>query len=210
MIKLIGLICILEVQNQSMGYKYQKEDILKIGYETFQRKGYHEVGVNEILKNANIPKGSFYNFFVSKEDFMLQVLEIYSEDVKKQLSIFLNDKNYSPYNRLLNLYNHFIQQSERNNYSTSCIANRVGIEMGGVSEVLSNTVDKIFLSWIYIIAECVKEAQLLGEIRDDFSALEIAEYLHTGFNGTFSRMKITKSSKFMELWLKMSFDYIKL
>ena len=45
----------------------------------FRKLGYHNVGINDILKACNIPKGSFYNFFESKEEFAEQVLEYFGE-----------------------------------------------------------------------------------------------------------------------------------
>ena len=46
-----------------MGYKHDKEDILAVGYDVLRKNGYHNVGINQILKEAGVPKGSFYNFF---------------------------------------------------------------------------------------------------------------------------------------------------
>ncbi|MEM7513995.1 MAG: TetR/AcrR family transcriptional regulator, partial [Bacteroidota bacterium] len=60
-----------------MGYKHQAEDIINTGMELIRTKGYHNVGINEILKASNIPKGSFYNFFDSKEDFAKKALNSY-------------------------------------------------------------------------------------------------------------------------------------
>lgn len=192
-----------------MGYKYQKEEILKIGYDTFRKKGYHNVGINEILKNANIPKGSFYNFFISKEDFALQVIEYYSNWKRNLIEKHLEDKSKSPYHRIKGFYEVLIGINEEDKFSGGCLLNNMANELGALSEPISNATDKNFLSWVYLIADCVKEAQLLGEIRDDYSSYEIAEYLQAGFNGTFSRMKVTHSKNFMEKWLKMSFEFIK-
>ena len=63
-----------------MGYKHQAEDIINTGMELIRTKGYHNVGINEILKASNIPKGSFYNFFESKEDFARQVVAYYGKN----------------------------------------------------------------------------------------------------------------------------------
>lgn len=41
-------------------------------------KGYHGTGINEILVEADVPKGSFYFHFTSKKDLARQVAEYYS------------------------------------------------------------------------------------------------------------------------------------
>ena len=45
-----------------------KERIVRATAELFHRKGYHAVGLNEILDEAESPEGSFDHFFDSKED----------------------------------------------------------------------------------------------------------------------------------------------
>ena len=45
-----------------------KERIVRVAAELFYRKGYHAVGLNEVLATANAPKGSFYYYFQSKEE----------------------------------------------------------------------------------------------------------------------------------------------
>ncbi|NAS30564.1 TetR family transcriptional regulator [Flavobacteriaceae bacterium R38] len=192
-----------------MGYKYQKKDILQIGYDVFRKKGYHNVGINEILKQANIPKGSFYNFFKSKEDFAMQVIDDYGENNRSLITSFLNNQALSPFNRLKSFYQSLIDDNQKDNYLGSCLLNTLANELGTQNKLIATTTDKNFLSWVYLIAECVKEAQLLGEIRNDYSSFEIAEYLHAGCNGVYSRMKVTHSKAFMEKWLEMSFEFIK-
>ena len=56
------------------------DGILEIGADLILKNGYNNVGLNKILETANIPKGSFYYYFKSKEDFGIQVIKYYSEN----------------------------------------------------------------------------------------------------------------------------------
>ena len=40
-------------------------------------QGYHGTGLQEILDAVNIPKGSFYNYFWSKENFGAEAIQHY-------------------------------------------------------------------------------------------------------------------------------------
>ena len=62
---------------KAMGYKHNIEDIIEKGTELFRKKGYNNVGINEILNTCDIPKGSFYNFFETKEEFATKVIDNY-------------------------------------------------------------------------------------------------------------------------------------
>jgi TetR/AcrR family transcriptional repressor of nem operon len=54
--------------------------ILEAGIKSVLEKGYHECGLAEILKEAGVPKGSFYYYFASKEEFGLQLIEHWLEN----------------------------------------------------------------------------------------------------------------------------------
>ncbi|HKB16750.1 MAG TPA: TetR/AcrR family transcriptional regulator, partial [Planctomycetota bacterium] len=46
-----------------------RERILEAGAEAIAEKSYEGCGLAEILERADVPKGSFYHYFGSKEDF---------------------------------------------------------------------------------------------------------------------------------------------
>ena len=52
------------------------EQILEAGLEVMFLNGYNGTGVKDIVEAAGIPKGSFYNYFESKEDFALQATAV--------------------------------------------------------------------------------------------------------------------------------------
>ena len=56
---------------------HNKEDIVQAGLDIVLSRGFNATGVEAILKQASIPKGSFYNFFSSKEEFALAIIDQY-------------------------------------------------------------------------------------------------------------------------------------
>ena len=60
---------------------HNKEDIIQIGLDIVLSRGFNATGVEAILKQANMPKGSFYNFFSSKEEFGLEIIDKYVAEV---------------------------------------------------------------------------------------------------------------------------------
>ena len=49
----------------------KRSSILDAGAALMLRKGYHGTGIQKIVDAAGVPKGSFYNYLKSKEDFAL-------------------------------------------------------------------------------------------------------------------------------------------
>lgn len=190
-----------------MGYKYEKEDILKVGYELLRKNGYHKLGINQILKEASLPKGSFYNFFESKEDFARQVINYYGESNKVWLKQYFNQEG-SPISIVSQFYKDLVSYNEEDSFSSGCLVNNMSNEIGRLNEVLAQEADKHFLNWIEIIAEVIKRGQDSGEITTEVTAIELAEYLHAGFYGTFSRMKVTNSRAYMDRWVNLTMKFI--
>lgn len=52
----------------------KKNHIIKVAFNLFYQKGIHAVGINEIIKTANIAKKTLYNHFVSKDVLIVETL----------------------------------------------------------------------------------------------------------------------------------------
>lgn len=48
--------------------KTKRDDILEVASRLFYEQGYHQTGVQQIIKEADAAKGTFYTFFKSKEE----------------------------------------------------------------------------------------------------------------------------------------------
>ncbi|KID49510.1 hypothetical protein C095_05000 [Fusobacterium necrophorum subsp. funduliforme B35] len=53
----------------------KKERILEVFQELVLKKGYSKVSVEEITSSLGISKGSFYSYFKSKKDMVLECIE---------------------------------------------------------------------------------------------------------------------------------------
>lgn len=49
--------------------------ILESAWEEFMRVPYSEASINRIIRNAEIPRGSFYQYFADKEDLFLYLID---------------------------------------------------------------------------------------------------------------------------------------
>ncbi len=61
----------------SLPHPDTREHILEVGEAIILGKGFAAVGLAEILGSAQVPKGSFYHYFRSKEQFGTALLERY-------------------------------------------------------------------------------------------------------------------------------------
>ncbi|MCP6553604.1 TetR/AcrR family transcriptional regulator, partial [Klebsiella pneumoniae] len=66
-----------------------RQAMIRSGLEVLTETGYLAAGMEAVIKNIAVPKGSFYNCFKRKEAFGLAVLAAYGEFFAHELDKFL-------------------------------------------------------------------------------------------------------------------------
>ncbi|GHO50365.1 TetR/AcrR family transcriptional regulator [Ktedonospora formicarum] len=61
----------------------KKERIIKAAIKEFARSGYERASTNEIIKEANIAKGSLFNYFHNKKELYLFLLDYIADFIEK-------------------------------------------------------------------------------------------------------------------------------
>ena len=185
-----------------------KKEIIRKGVDLFREQGYHNTGISDILETCDISKGSFYNYFRSKEGYGIKVINYYGDTLLEYMIGKLRSGDGSPVEKLKELYNSFIEIVEREEIKSGCLVNNISSEMGGLNDKLAEVADQNFRKWIDVIARIIAKGQAINEIRNDLDALEIAEYLHGTFYGFLSRMKVTKSTDNLKDWHRITFEFL--
>ena len=70
----------------------KKKKILEAAKNEFSRVSVTEASINNIVTRANIARGSFYQYFESKEDLLLFMVNEESEEVKKMVDKKIKEK----------------------------------------------------------------------------------------------------------------------
>src|SRR5215813_13598611 len=81
-----------------------RERLIAEGLKSLVLKGFDGIGLNAILHSAGVPKGSFYYFFKSKEDFASAVLDAYERRYFNTRHKILMDMSCTPLQRLRNFF----------------------------------------------------------------------------------------------------------
>lgn len=82
----------------------KQNKVMKAAFQEFSRVALSDASIANIIKAAAIPRGSFYQYFKDKEDIFYHLLDIHSQDIKKQLIIFLNDHQGDVIDAFIDLY----------------------------------------------------------------------------------------------------------
>ncbi len=191
-----------------MRKKHNVQDIIRIGEEIIRKNGYHNTGINDILRASSIPKGSFYNYFNSKELFGRRLLEHEGAEISELMQTILEDESKQPLERLQAFYDKLIKRYDKEECRYGSLVANLSSELGGEIDLLAGVANLQFEQWMLHLANCIRAGQREGQITEAYTAEELAHYLHTNFFGALTRGKVLRNTRPLKLTLKMAFDFI--
>ncbi len=113
-----------------------RQSILENGQRIMAGKGFSAVGLNEVLAAAQVPKGSFYHYFGSKEAFGEAMLERYFEGYLAELDTMLCSPGLTMAQRLMAYWQHWQETQSFFNCQGKCLAVKLGAEVADLSEAM--------------------------------------------------------------------------
>lgn len=167
------------------------QKLLETGMEMLLRQGYNDLGIAALLDKTRIPKGSFYHHFASKEDFALQVIDLYLKEVHRGLDQCLGDRNVPPLKRVRGFFEGTVEKYRGEGY-LGCLLGGLGQELSGVSETFRRKVEQCFNEIAGRIAVTLQEAVDIGDLAPGTDTKKMAELLVNCWEGAALRMRLRR------------------
>ncbi|NGM86489.1 TetR family transcriptional regulator [Parapusillimonas sp. SGNA-6] len=172
-----------------------RDHLIRCGVELCTEAGFQSTGIEGVLRKASVPKGSFYHYFKSKQDFGLAVIDAYAQYFGDKLARVLEDESLSPLARL----KRFVAEAEagmaRYDYRRGCLVGNLGQELAGLNEAFRERLEQVLRSWEAQTAACLRQAQEAGELASGADAGQLAEFFWIGWEGAILRAKLTRSAE---------------
>ena len=172
-----------------------RTDIICIGMELIALHGYNTTGIDAVLKQAGVPKGSFNHFFGSKEEFGLGVIDHFADHCDEKLRTFFDDEEVPPLNRIRNYFENGLLDMAENRFTKGCLIGNLGQELTGQNERFRARIETIFSAWQQRFAACLHEAKQKGQLASEADPAVIAEFILSGWEGAILRAKVMKDSQ---------------
>jgi TetR/AcrR family transcriptional repressor of nem operon len=172
-----------------------RDQILQVGTDLIARQGYTATGIDAVLKQAGVPKGSFYYYFASKEEFGLAVIDRFAARFEARLAEFLDDPAHSPLQRIRNYLDAALARLDRIQCTRGCLIGNLGQELADQNERFRARLDAVFAGWKGRFAACLHQARDAGELDADLDPEAAAEFLLSGLEGAILRVKVTRSTR---------------
>ncbi|MDY7218007.1 TetR/AcrR family transcriptional regulator [Denitrificimonas sp. JX-1] len=179
-----------------------REALLRSGMEMLTEQGFVATGIDTVLKRVNVPKGSFYNYFGSKETFGQEVLKCYATYFARKLDYWLLNESVSPLQRISNFVEDAKAGMIKYQFRRGCLVGNLGQEITVLPDSFRWQLERILLDWQQRLAACLSIAAQNGHIDAGSDCDELAAYFWIGWEGAILRSKLTQDVQPMDTFFK--------
>lgn len=159
--------------------------------------GWAATGVDKVLRSVDVPKGSFYYYFESKDDFGFALLDSYQAFYLKRLERCFGDSPDSQPRTLAQQMDAFLKESsdgmKRFRWRRGCLVGALGQELGALHTTFRRRLESSLVQWESILAAALQRAQARGELRGSLNADRMARSFWASWEGAVLRARLSRS-----------------
>ncbi|WP_406004839.1 TetR/AcrR family transcriptional regulator [Streptomyces sp. NBC_00637] len=175
-----------------------RRNILDAAQRIMAHKGYSAVGLNEVLAEAGVPKGSFYHYFSSKDAFGEALLKSYFAEYLDDMDRVLAQPDQSAAERLMAYWQLWRETQSFDECQGKCLAVKLGAEVSDLSEPMRLALKEGTGAIIGRLEGTITSGLTDGSIAVDDTPHETAQVLYDMWLGASVMAKIHRSLEPLE------------
>jgi TetR/AcrR family transcriptional repressor of nem operon len=168
--------------------------LIAAGRELFFRTGVNGSGVGDIAAAAGVPKGSFYNYFQTKETFVSEVLADYWRDIESRLAPVLLEPETDPLERIVRFFDLLTEEHGRFDFRFGCLIGNLALELAQASDDVRDSLEEIIARWRGLLLIPLVEAKQRGLLSSSVAPEEAATLLIESWEGAAIHGKVFRSA----------------
>jgi TetR/AcrR family transcriptional repressor of lmrAB and yxaGH operons len=130
-------------------------------------QGYAATGLNQVMAEADAPKGSMYFHFPGgKEELAAAAVDRFANRLTAHMTDLLARRSVA--NAISGFFDSYIEHSERTEFRDGCVVATVALDEAGTHELLADAASKALHTWVDLLADAL-EAE--GRSADDAHGL---------------------------------------
>ena len=174
--------------------KSAKQTILDTAQRIVGRKGFSAVGLNEILQAAEVPKGSFYHYFNSKDAFGVVLLDHYFDHYVHGMQQLFDAPGLTQHAKLMRYWHCWIDNQTGCSDAGKCLAVKLGAEVSDLSEPMRLALQRGTARTIGLLAKALRQGVEDGSVVITQHPESLAQRLYALWLGTSVMSKITRTA----------------
>ena len=184
----------------------KRQLLIDIGTAIFTQKGFSSTGLDEIVQRAEVPKGSFYYYFSSKEEFAQEVIRNYAAYFAKKLDRSLGDASLTPLQRLRAFAADATHGVRRFEFKRGCLVGNLGQEMASLQDGFRVQLLAVLNQWRDRFRDCIAEAQAADEIATTVEPAALAHFFWSAWEGAVLCAKLEESTHALDNVSQLFFE----
>lgn len=171
-----------------------RERLIHVTSDLIRKKGYFGTGINEVLKQVGVPKGSLYHHFPKGKDELIREAVYWGGE--NQMQKYGNALKGKPADQgLSDMIDVMIDELLNSDFEDGCPIAAVAMAAGTIDDEIREACAKVFVGWQNNLAGYL-------ERRGIENAQAKAEELYSMFEGAFVLSKAHKDVKYLLLQKK--------
>lgn len=164
--------------------------LIEEGIHQLSEHGYHGTGIKQVLDAVKVPKGSFYNYFGSKEAYVSDILIEYNRQALTMFDEFVEQSELSALNQLKSIYEYMLNKFADNSCQKGCLIGSIAAEIGNTYALCQQAMQAGVADWLLRLEALVIQGQKQGDIRKDIPSEDLAELIWSTWEGSLLKMKM--------------------
>lgn len=173
------------------GQSATRTRLISEGMRQLLAHGYEGVGIGPVLKEVNVPKGSFYYFFASKDDFVVAVIEAYEQKYAQIRERLFSDTSLRALQRLSVYFETLELELKQDGPYAGCLYGVIAQTAAGRSALVRDALVSSFGRWETSMCELLVKAQCEGDIAGDEDISDLCACIIEAYEGALIRVKAT-------------------
>lgn len=194
------------IKNQD-AYDAARTRLLDIGETLIRKTSFAETGINDVLREAGIPKGSFYHYFDSKDAFAIAVARHYSNKQVEGARAILRDEAQPPLARLETFFETARKDMKQRGFAQGCLMCNLSTELADEKPEFQKELKEDWHDLSAEVATCLARADLADLNLAHLTAEEAADWLLNAWSGALTRMKANGDDAPLRLFIKTVFKH---
>ena len=175
-----------------------RQHILDTAKPIILGRGFSAVGLNQVLSAADVPKGSFYHYFKSKEAFGEALLDSYFAQYLARLDQVLTQPDASAAQNLLRYWSGWLDTQASEGPEGKCLVVKLAGEVSDLSEPMRVALQRGTDSIILRLAACIEDGLADGSLRGVNDAHHTAQLMYSTWLGATLLTKMRREHSALE------------
>lgn len=140
------------------------DKLIETGLSALMQKGYDGIGIGPVLAEAGVPKGSFYHYFSSKDDFVIALIGAYQARYNARRVAIFADRAKPALARLDAYFAYLQDELAASLPAGGCLYGILSQSLMPRSPALRQCLAQAFADWQASLEQLIAEACAAGEL----------------------------------------------